>query len=110
MDVAVTALSNLSCECYARETPTNIPEEEATHTCGCRGRQKLRSTGNSGLTEGGGGEKCVYAKVRKTTETGWRGHSTAGASSCGLTGLSVLSIFRHLLLTLYRHSALNNKH
>lgn len=68
-DVAVTALSSLSCECYARETPTNIPEEEATHTCGCRGRQKLRSTGNSGLTEGGEGEKCVCAEVRKTTET-----------------------------------------
>lgn len=31
--------------------------------------KKLRSTGNSGLTEGGEGEKCACADVRKTTET-----------------------------------------
>ena len=63
--MAVTALSSLSSEYCTRETPTTSPEEEATHTCGCRGRQKLRSTGNLGLTVGGEGKTCVYAEVRR---------------------------------------------
>lgn len=61
------ALSSLSSECCTRETPTNSPEEEATHTCGFRDRQELRSPGNPRFAEGREGKMFVCAEVRKNT-------------------------------------------